>query len=113
MTRVKRGSIARKRRQKVLKFNKGFSGAHSKLFRTANQQKMKAFRYAYIDRRNRKREFRNLWIQRINASSRKNGLSYNQFIYGLKKANVFMNRKVLAQMAIFDPTSFKQILDLI
>jgi large subunit ribosomal protein L20 len=113
MTRVKRGSVARKRRRKILKFNKGFKGSHSTLFRTANQQAMKALRYAYIDRRNRKREFRKLWIRRINASSRSYGLSYSQFIYGLKKSKILLNRKVLAQIGVLDPISFKQILDLI
>jgi large subunit ribosomal protein L20 len=114
MTRVKRGAVARKRRRKILlKITKGFQGSHSTLFRTANQQAMKALRYTYIDRRKKKIQFRRLWIRRINASSRVYGLSYSQFIYGLKKLNIFLNRKVLAQLAILDPPSFKKIVDLV
>jgi large subunit ribosomal protein L20 len=113
MTRVKRGAVARKRRRKILKINKGFQGSHSTLFRSANQQTMKAFRYAYIDRRKRKIYFRRLWIRRINASSRSYGLSYNQFIYGLKKSKILLNRKVLAQLAVLDPLSFKKIFDVV
>ena len=113
MTRVKRGAVARKRRRKILKITKGFQGSHSTLFRTANQQAMKAYRYSYIDRRKRKINFRRLWIRRINASSRAYGLSYSQFIYGLKKSKILLNRKVLAQLAILDPSSFKKVLDLV
>jgi large subunit ribosomal protein L20 len=113
MTRVKRGAVARKRRRKILKINKGFQGSHSTIFRAANQQMMKALRYAYVDRRKRKIHFRRLWIRRINASSRAYGLSYNQFIYGLKKSKILLNRKVLAQIAVLDPLSFKKIFDMV
>ena len=109
MTRVKRGSVAIKRRKKVIQFTKGFKGSHSTLFRTANQQEMKALRYSYIDGRNRKRAFRKLWIRRINASSRSYGIPYNQLIHGLKKAQIGLNRKVLSQLAVLDPVSFDQI----
>lgn len=112
MTRVKRGAVAKNRRRRILKLNKGYRGSHSTLFRTANQQAMKALRYSYIDRRKRKINFRQLWIRRINASSRAYGLNYSQLIYGLKIAKIDLNRKVLAQLAILDPKSFKQIIDL-
>ncbi|MGB3200111.1 50S ribosomal protein L20 [filamentous cyanobacterium CCT1] len=111
MARVKRGNVARKRRNKVLKLAKGFRGSHSKLFRTANQQVMKALRYAYRDRRNRKRDFRRLWITRINAASRMHGLSYSQLIGQLKKANIDLNRKMLAQMAVLDPDGFAKVVE--
>ena len=93
MSRVKRGNVARKRRKKVLKLAKGFRGSHSKLFRIANQQVMKALRNAYRDRRKRKRDFRRLWITRINAASRMHGLSYSKFTYQLKQTEVGLNRK--------------------
>jgi len=109
MTRVKRGNVARKRRKKILKLAKGFRGSHSKLFRTANQQVMKALRNAYRDRRRRKRDFRRLWIARINAASRQHGMSYSQLIGNLKKANVQLNRKMLAELAILDPASFEKV----
>ncbi|WP_017301086.1 50S ribosomal protein L20 [Nodosilinea nodulosa] len=111
MARVKRGNVARKRRNKVLKLAKGFRGSHSKLFRTANQQVMKALRYAYRDRRNRKRDFRRLWITRINAASRMHGVSYSQLIGQLKKANIEINRKMLAQMAVLDPSGFAAVVE--
>lgn len=111
MARVKRGNVARKRRNKVLKLAKGFRGSHSKLFRTANQQVMKALRYAYRDRRNRKRDFRRLWITRINAASRMHGLSYSQLIGQLKKADIDLNRKMLAQMAVLDPNGFARVVE--
>lgn len=109
MARVKRGNVARKRRNKILKLAKGFRGSHSKLFRTANQQVMKALRSAYRDRRRRKRDFRRLWITRINAASRQEGLSYSRLINQLKKANIEINRKMLAQMAILDPQGFSKV----
>nr|ANA56997.1 ribosomal protein L20 [Pyramimonas parkeae] len=112
MTRVKRGAVARNRRRRILKLTKGFQGSHSTLFRTANQQAMKALKYSYVDRRKRKIAFRQLWIRRINASSRMYGLNYSQLIYGLKKAKIDLNRKVLAQLAILDPDSFKKIIEL-
>jgi large subunit ribosomal protein L20 len=112
MTRVKRGNVARKRRNKILKLAKGFRGSHSKLFRTANQQVMKALRNAYRDRRKKKRDFRRLWITRINAAARINGISYSQLIYKLDKANIILNRKVLAQLAIQDAEAFQKVVEL-
>lgn len=112
MTRVKRGNVARKRRKKILKLAKGFRGSHSKLFRTANQQVMKALRNAYRDRRKRKRDFRRLWITRINAAARMNGVSYSQLIGLMKKANIQINRKMLAQLAVLDPASFNKVVEL-
>ncbi|MBJ7901515.1 MAG: 50S ribosomal protein L20 [Cyanobacteria bacterium RI_101] len=109
MTRVKRGNVARKRRKKILKLAKGFRGSHSKLFRTANQQVMKALRNAYRDRRKRKRDFRRLWITRINAAARIEGLSYSKLAGQLKKANIDLNRKMLAQLAILDPGAFSEV----
>jgi large subunit ribosomal protein L20 len=111
MARVKRGNVARKRRKKVLKLAKGFRGSHSKLFRTANQQVMKALRYAYRDRRNRKRDFRRLWITRINAAARMHGLSYSRLIGQLKQADIELNRKMLAQMAVLDPDGFSKVIE--
>lgn len=111
MARVKRGNVARKRRNKILKLAKGFRGSHSKLFRTANQQVMKALRSAYRDRRRRKRDFRRLWITRINAAARQEGLSYSRLIGQLKKANIEINRKMLAQMAVLDPQSFSKVVE--
>lgn len=109
--RVKRGNVARKRRKKILKLAKGFRGSHSKLFRTANQQVMKALRSAYRDRKKRKRDFRRLWIVRMNAAARQHGISYSQLMGNLKKANIGLNRKVLAQMAIIDPASFGKVVE--
>ncbi|AFY76950.1 ribosomal protein L20 [Pleurocapsa sp. PCC 7327] len=111
MTRVKRGNVARKRRKKILKLAKGFRGSHSKLFRTANQQVMKALRYAYADRRKRKRDFRRLWITRINAAARVQGISYSQLTGQLKKANIQLNRKMLAQLAVLDPQAFAKVVE--
>lgn len=113
MTRVKRGNVARKRRQKVLKLAKGFRGSHSKLFRTANQRVMKALTNAYRDRRKRKRDFRRLWIARINAAVRPHDFSYSRFIGGLKKAEVQLNRKMLSQLAVLDPDAFKAVVDVL
>jgi large subunit ribosomal protein L20 len=112
MARVKRGNVARKRRNKILKLAKGFRGGHSKLFRTANQRVMKALTNAYRDRRRRKRDFRRLWIARINAAARIHGISYSRLIGALKKADIQINRKMLSQMAILDPNSFKAVVDL-
>jgi len=111
MARVKRGNVARKRRKKILKLAKGFRGSHSRLFRTANQQVMKALRYAYADRRKRKRDFRRLWIARINAAARINGMSYSRLMGALKKADIQINRKMLAQMAVLDPASFSRVVE--
>lgn len=109
MSRVKRGNVARKRRNKILRLARGFQGSNGTLFRTANQRVMKALCNAYRDRRRRKRDFRRLWIARINAASRLNGLSYSRFIGGLKKADVQLNRKMLSQLAIVDPVTFSEI----
>jgi len=109
--RVKRGNVARKRRKKILKLAKGFRGAGSKLFRTANQQVMKALRSAYRDRRRKKRDFRRLWIARINAATRAQGLRYSEFIDGLKKANIQLNRKMLARLAFLDPEAFTRVVE--
>ena len=111
MARVKRGNVARKRRKKILKLAKGYRGSHSKLFRIANQQVMKALRNAYRDRRLRKRDFRRLWIARINAAARINGLSYSQLIGKLKKADIQINRKMLAYLAMSDPATFTKVVD--
>ena len=111
MSRVKRGNVARKRRKKILKLAKGFRGSHSKLFRTANQQVMKALRNAYRDRRKRKRDFRRLWITRINAAARMNGMSYSKLTHQLKKAEVGLNRKMLAQLAMVDSNAFTKVVE--
>jgi large subunit ribosomal protein L20 len=107
--RVKRGFKARKRRQKVLKLAKGYRGGRSKLYRTAADSVDKALMYAYRDRRQRKRDFRQLWIARINAAARLNQLSYSKFMHGLKLAGVELDRKVLAELAVSDPPGFAQI----
>jgi large subunit ribosomal protein L20 len=107
--RIKRGFKARRRRNKVLKLAKGFRGGHSKLFRTAADTVDRALQYAYRDRRQRKRDFRRLWIARINAAARMNDLSYSKLIHGLKKAGVQLDRKVLAELALSDPSGFSQI----
>lgn len=109
MARVKRGVVSRQRRKKVLKLSKGYWGRRSKNFRPANQQVMKSLMFAYRDRRVRKREFRKLWITRINAAARINGISYSRFISGLKNAGVEVNRKVLADLAVRDPEVFGQL----
>ncbi|MEL7225489.1 MAG: 50S ribosomal protein L20 [Cyanobacteria bacterium J06576_12] len=109
MARVKRGNVARKRRKKVLKLAKGFRGSHSKLFRTANQQVMKALRNAYRDRRRKKRDLRRLWITRINAAARLNGTTYSRLMGDLKKADIQINRKMLAQLAVLAPENFAKV----
>lgn len=112
MTRVKRGNVARKHRNKILKLAKGFRGSHSKLYRIANQQVMKALRNAYRDRKKKKRDFRRLWIARINAAARAHGISYSKLIGQMKKADIQLNRKMLAQIAILDPASFEAVVKL-
>jgi len=112
MARVKRGVNAKKRHKKVLKQAKGYYGAKSKLFRPANQAVMKSLNYSYIGRKQRKREFRKLWIARINAASRQNGLSYSKFINGLKKANIEVNRKMLSELAINDAEGFAKLVEI-
>jgi large subunit ribosomal protein L20 len=109
MPRVKRGFKARQRRNKVLKLAKGYRGARSKLFRSATEAVDRALNYAFRDRRVKKRDFRALWITRINAASRTNGLSYSKFIFGLKQANIQIDRKVLADLAVSDPKGFAEI----
>ena len=109
MARVKRGVQARARHKKVLKKAKGYYGARRKTFRVAKQAVIKAGQYAYRDRRQRKRQFRALWIQRINAAARMNGLSYSRFINGLKKANIELDRKILADMAMNDAAAFSAV----
>ena len=111
MARIKRSVNAKKRRRKVFKLAKGYFGAKSKQFRAANEQVARSLRYAYVGRRLRKRDFRKLWIARINAAVRPYGLSYSRFINGLKLANVDLNRKVLAEMAINDPAAFAKVVE--
>ncbi|ACH39006.1 MULTISPECIES: 50S ribosomal protein L20 [Geobacteraceae] len=109
MPRVKRGFKARQRRNKVLKLAKGYRGARSKLFRSATEAVDRALNYAFRDRRVKKRDFRALWITRINAAARINGLSYSKLIHGLKLANVEIDRKVMADLAVSDPNGFAAI----
>ncbi|NLA11901.1 MAG: 50S ribosomal protein L20 [Firmicutes bacterium] len=109
MPRVKRGPVAHQRRKKVMKLAKGYYGGKSRSYRVANQQVMKSLFYAYRDRRQRKRDFRRLWITRINAAARSNGLSYSRFINGLKKADIEINRKMLAEMAVHDADGFNRL----
>ena len=112
MARVKRGVTARRRHKKVLKLAKGYSGARSRVFRVAKQAVTKAGQYAYRDRRQRKRQFRALWIARINAAARMNEMSYSRFINGLKKSNVMIDRKVLADIAVHDKAGFSRIAEM-
>ena len=109
MARVKRGVVAHARHKKVLKKAKGYYGARSRVYRVANQAVIKAGQYAYRDRRQKKRDFRSLWIVRINAAARECGLSYSRFINGLKKANVEIDRKVLADIAVFEKEAFRAL----
>jgi large subunit ribosomal protein L20 len=111
MPRVKRGVVARRRHKKVLKQAKGYYGARSRIFRVAKQAVTKAGQYAYRDRRQKKRVFRALWITRINAQSRANGLSYSRLIAGLKKAEVTLDRRVLADLAVHDKDAFASIVE--
>lgn len=112
MPRVKRGFKARQRRNKILKAAKGFRGGHSKLYKTAFITLSRARMFAYRDRRNRKRDFRSLWIARINAAARENGLSYSKLMGGLHKAGIELDRKVLADMAVNDPAAFAHVANL-
>ncbi len=112
MPRTKNSVASRERRKKYLKAAKGYYGGRSKLYRTARETVERALQYAYRDRRTRKRDFRKLWITRINAAARVNGLSYNRFINGLRKAEVDVNRKLLAEMAVNDKSGFKQLAEL-
>ena len=112
MARVKRGVPAHARHVKILKITKGQRGAKHRLFRRANEAMLASLRYATYDRRDRKGEMRKLWIQRINAGSRQNGLSYSRFMAGLKAAGIEINRKVLADMAVVDPASFTKLVEM-
>ncbi|SDH33940.1 LSU ribosomal protein L20P [Alteribacillus persepolensis] len=109
MPRVKGGYTTRRRRNKVLKLAKGYRGSKHSLFKTARQQVMKSLQYAYRDRRQRKRDFRRLWITRINAAARINGLSYSRLMYGLKQADIQVNRKMLADLAVNDEKGFAEL----
>ena len=111
MVRVKRGNVARRRRKNILNCAKGYKGAHSILFRVANQQVMKALKYAYVGRKQKKRIFRKVWIRRINAASKLNGLSYSRLIYNFKQSNIELNRKILSQLAILDNSTFQLLVD--
>ncbi|ALC81977.1 MULTISPECIES: 50S ribosomal protein L20 [Bacillus] len=111
MPRVKGGTVTRKRRKKVLKLAKGYFGSKHTLYKVANQQVMKSYNYAFRDRRQKKRDFRKLWITRINAAARMNGLSYSRLMHGLKLAEIEVNRKMLADLAVNDLSAFNQLAD--
>ncbi|MFZ5642351.1 MAG: 50S ribosomal protein L20 [Bacillota bacterium] len=111
MPRAKSSVVSRNRHRKVLKLAKGYRGSKSKLYRVASMQLLKSLAYAYRDRRNKKREFRKLWIARINAAARMNGMSYSKFMNGLKQAGVAINRKMLADMAVNDANAFGQLVE--
>ncbi|MBP0724023.1 MULTISPECIES: 50S ribosomal protein L20 [Bacillaceae] len=109
MPRVKGGTVTRARRKKVIKLAKGYYGSKHTLFKVANQQVMKSLMYAYRDRRQKKRDFRKLWITRINAAARMNGLSYSRLMHGLKLAGIEVNRKMLADLAVTDANAFAEL----
>lgn len=111
MARVKGAMATRKRRKRVLKLAKGYRGAKSKLFRTAKQAVMKSLVYSYIGRKQRKRDFRRLWITRISAACKMNGTNYSQFMNGIKKAGIDINRKMLSEIAIADPAAFTELVE--
>lgn len=113
MPRVKRGVAARRRKNRILRNARGYSGARSRLLKTAREAVEKGWKYAYRDRRQRKRQFRALWIARINAAAREHGLSYSRFMHGLKEAGVEMDRKVLAELAVSDPKAFGVLAELV
>ncbi len=112
MARIKSAYRTRMRHKKILKQAKGYYGAKSKRFRMANQAVMKSLKYAYVGRKDKKSNFRKLWITRINAASRQNGITYSKLIAGLKKANVLINRKMLSEIAISDPKAFAEIVEI-
>ncbi len=112
MPRVKRGVAARKRRNRILSQAKGYYGARSRLLKTAREAVEKGWKYAYRDRKQRKRQFRALWITRINAGAREHGLSYSRFVHGLERAGVEVDRKILAQLAVSDPKAFGELAEL-
>ncbi|SDM25521.1 50S ribosomal protein L20 [Bacillus sp. OK048] len=109
MPRVKGGTVTRQRRKKVIKLAKGYYGSKHTLYKVANQQVMKSLMYAFRDRRNKKRDFRRLWITRINAAARMNGLSYSRLMHGLKLAGIEVNRKMLAELAVSDAAAFTEL----
>ena len=109
MPRVKGGTVTRKRRKKVLKLAKGYYGSKHTLYKVANQQVMNSYNYAYRDRRQKKRDFRKLWVTRINAAARMNGLSYSRLMHGLKLAGIEVNRKMLAELAVSDANAFAEL----
>lgn len=109
MPRTKGGPVSRRRRKKILKLAKGYFGSKHTLYRTANAQVMKSLQYAYRDRRNRKRDFRKLWITRINAGARNNDISYSRLMHGLKLAKININRKMLSELAIHEPDNFAKL----
>ncbi|MFZ2505593.1 MAG: 50S ribosomal protein L20 [Trichococcus flocculiformis] len=109
MPRVKGGTVTRKRRKKIIKLSKGYYGSKHTLFKTAKEQVMKSYTYAYRDRRQKKRDFRRLWVTRINAAARINGMSYSTLIHGLKLAGIEMNRKMLADLAVTDAAAFAAV----
>lgn len=111
MPRVKGGTVTRKRHKKILKLAKGYFGSKHRLYKVANQQVMKSYNYAYRDRRNKKRDFRRLWITRINAAARINGVSYSTLMHGLKVAGIDVNRKMLAELAVSDAPAFAQLVE--
>ncbi len=111
MARVKGAMMTRKRHKKVLKLAKGYFGAKSKLFRTANEAVMKSLTYAYVGRKLKKRDFRSLWITRISAEAKMNGMNYSRFMYGLKKAGINLNRKMLAELAVSDKVAFAALVE--
>ena len=111
MARVKGAMVTKKKHKKILKLAKGYRGAKSKLFRTANEAVMKSLKYAYIGRKQKKRDFRRLWIARISAAAKMNGMNYSTFMNGLKKANIEINRKMLSEIAINDPAAFTQLVE--
>ena len=112
MARVKGAMMTRKRRNKMLKLAKGYWGAKSKHFKMANEQVMKSLTYAYVGRRLKKRDFRQLWITRISAACKANGMNYSSFMHGLKVAGIEINRKMLSEMAISDPAAFTQLVEI-
>lgn len=111
MTRVKGGVVTRRRHKKILKMTKGQYGSRGRLFRRSNEAMLKSLSYAYRDRRTRRRDLRRLWITRINAAARQNGMNYSRFIYAIKQANIDLDRKILAQIAVYDAETFSQIVE--
>lgn len=112
MTRVKRGTVKRKRHKKILKEARGYYGSRGKNFKAAKEQLLKSMSYSYRDRKNNKRNFRRLWITRINAAARSNDISYNEFINGLKKAAIDIDRKILSEIAVNDPDAFRELTEI-